>query len=161
KTLDNIVELIQRRFQTDVCSVYLLEPDRASLVLAATVGLRGDSVGRVRMRLDEGLVGLVAEQIKPIMVEDAKQHPRFKYFHEAGEEAYHSFLGVPLLDRGLLQGVLIVQTAEPRAFLDDEVRMLTAAGAQLSPIVSDTRTLEQFVAPAYQRLWALARNLWW
>ena len=38
KTLDNIVQLIQRRFQTDVCSVYLLEPDRANLVLAATVG---------------------------------------------------------------------------------------------------------------------------
>jgi starch phosphorylase len=161
KTLDNIVELIQRRFQTDVCSVYLLEPDRASLVLAATVGLRGDSVGRVRMRLDEGLVGLVAEQVKPIMVENATRHPRFKYFQEAGEEAYHSFLGVPLLDRGLLQGVLIVQTAEPRAFSDDEIRMLLAAGAQLSPIVSDTRRLEQFVAPAYQRLWALARNLWW
>ena len=84
KTLDNIVELIQRRFQTDVCSVYLLEPDRANLVLAATVGLRGDSVGHVRMRLDEGLAGLVAEQVKPIMVEDATRHPRFKYFPRGG-----------------------------------------------------------------------------
>ena len=39
ETLRNIVELIQRTFDTDVCSVYLLEPDRATLVLAATVGL--------------------------------------------------------------------------------------------------------------------------
>jgi starch phosphorylase len=161
KTLDNIVELIQRRFQTDVCSVYLLEPDRANLVLAATVGLSPESVGRVRMRLDEGLAGLVAEQIKPIMVEDAVRHPRFKYFREAGEDPYRSFAGVPLVDRGLLQGVLVVQTAESRAFSPDEIRMLAAAGAQLSPIVSETRVLEQFVAPAYQRLWALARNLWW
>ena len=161
KTLDNICELIQRRFETDVCSVYLLEPDRSNLVLAATVGLRGESVGRVRMRLDEGLAGLVAEQVKPIMVEDATRHPRFKYFPEAGEEAYRSFLGVPLIDRGLLQGVLVVQTAEARAFSHDELRMLIAAGAQLSPIIGDTRMLEQFVAPAYQRLWALARNLWW
>ncbi len=161
KTLDNIVELIQRRFQTDVCSVYLLEPDRANLVLAATVGLRSDSVGRVRMRLDEGLAGLVAERVEPIMVEDARRHPRFKYFHEAGEEAYHSFLGVPLVERGLLQGVLVVQTIEAREFSNEEIRMLAAAGAQLSPIVSDTRMLEHFVAPAYQRLWALARNLWW
>ena len=29
---------------------------------------------------------------------------------------YHSFLGVPILDRGLLQGVLVVQTIEPRTF---------------------------------------------
>src|ERR1700722_6075957 len=65
KTLDNIVQMIQRRFETDVCSVYLLEPDRSNLVLAATVGLRADSVGRVRMRLDEGFAGLGAEQGTP------------------------------------------------------------------------------------------------
>jgi signal transduction protein with GAF and PtsI domain len=29
ETLANVVELIARRFQTDVCSAYLLEPDRA------------------------------------------------------------------------------------------------------------------------------------
>ena len=40
ETLTNVVHLIQRRFGTDVCSVYLLEPDRANLVLAATIGLR-------------------------------------------------------------------------------------------------------------------------
>ena len=38
ETLANLVRLIQKRFETDVCSVYLLEPDRANLVLAATVG---------------------------------------------------------------------------------------------------------------------------
>src|SRR5512133_1044650 len=60
ETLANVVHLIQARFHTDVCSVYLLEPDRANLVLAATIGLRPDSVGRVRMRVTEGLAGLVA-----------------------------------------------------------------------------------------------------
>ena len=35
ETLTNIVRLIQRRFATDMCSVYLLEPDRTNLVLAA------------------------------------------------------------------------------------------------------------------------------
>ena len=32
ETLMNVVKLIARRFQTEVCSVYLLEPDRANLV---------------------------------------------------------------------------------------------------------------------------------
>src|SRR6186997_1558666 len=161
ETLDNIVQLIQRTFDTDVCSVYLLEPDRATLVLAATVGLRPDSVGRVRMRLSEGLAGLVGEQLKPQVVEDATRHPRFKYFSEAGEDPYHSFLGVPLIDKGLLQGVLVVQTIEPRAFSSDAVSMLTMAGAQLASIVSKARTAGQFVAPAHHRLEALARNMWW
>ena len=55
-----------------------------------------ESVGRVRMRLTEGLAGLVAEQLQPQVVADATTHPRFKYFPEAGEDPYHSFLGVPL-----------------------------------------------------------------
>ncbi len=161
ETLMNIVKLIQRRFATDVCSVYLLEPDRTNLVLAATVGLRPESVGRVRMRLSEGLVGLVGEHVRPQVVEDATKHPRFKYFSESGEDPYHSFLGVPLVDGGLLQGVLVVQTVEPRSFSPQDVRMLVTAGTQLAPVVSEARTLGHFVAPARQRLVALARNLWW
>src|SRR5271165_6455050 len=124
ETLMNVVALIAKRFQTDVCSAYLLEPDRANLVLAATLGLRPQCIGTLRMALSEGLAGLVAEQVRPVAVEHATAHPRFKYFSEAGEESYQSFCGVPLIDQGVLQGVLVVQTVEARAFTDDEVQML-------------------------------------
>src|SRR5678816_430939 len=102
ETLMNVVALIATRFQTDVCSAYLLEPDRANLVLAATVGLRPQCIGTLRLGLHEGLTGLVAEQVAPVAVEQVRNHPRFKYFSEAGEDAYQSFLGVPLIDRGVL-----------------------------------------------------------
>src|SRR6266480_3066227 len=125
ETLMNVVALIAQRFETDVCSVYLLEPDRANLVLAATVGLRPQCIGTLRMAIHEGLAGLVAEQVRPVAVEQVKNHPRFKYFSEAGEEAYQSFLGVPLVDRGVLQGVLVVQTVVARIFQENEIRMLT------------------------------------
>src|SRR5246127_1495759 len=161
ETLMNVVALIARRFQTDVCSAYLLEPDRANLVLAATLGLRPSCVGNLRMALNEGLAGLVAEQVRPVAVERVENHPRFKYFSEAGEESYHSFLGVPLIDRGVLQGVLVVQTIETRVFREDEIRMLVQAASQVAPVVSEARTLDRFIAPAQERLWALARNLWW
>jgi len=93
ETLMNVVALIARRFGTDVCSAYLLEPDRANLVLAATLGLRRECIGTLRMGIHEGLAGLVAEQVRPVAVEQVKKHPRFKYFKESGEDAYQSFLG--------------------------------------------------------------------
>jgi starch phosphorylase len=161
ETLMNVVALIARRFDTQVCSAYLLEPDRANLVLAATVGLRRECIGSLRMGIHEGLAGLVAEQVRPVAVEQAHSHPRFKYFPEAGEDAYQSFLGVPLIDRGVLQGVLVVQTEESRLFLEDEIKMLAEAAAQVAPVVSEARALDRFIAPAQERLWALARNLWW
>jgi len=161
ETLMNVVALIARRFRTDVCCVYLLEPDRINLVLAATLGLRPQCIGTLRMATHEGLVGLVAEQLCPVAVEEVKIHPRFKYFSEAGEDAYRSFLGVPLIDQGLLQGVLTVQTIAPRVFLEEEIRMLSEAAAQVAPVVSEARTLDRFVVPSQERLWSLARNLWW
>src|SRR2546429_9796131 len=97
ETLMNIVALIADRFKTDVCSAYLLEPDRATLVLAATVGLRSSCIGNLRLGLHEGLAGLVAEQVRPVNIPKAQNHPRFKYFPDAGEDAYQSFLGVPLV----------------------------------------------------------------
>jgi len=161
ETLMNVVALIAKRFKTDVCSAYLLEPDRSNLVLAATLGLRPKCIGTLRMGLHEGLAGLVAEQVRSVAVEQVKNHPRFKYFKEAGEDAYQSFLGVPLIDRGVLQGVLVVQTVEARTFLDDEVRMLMEAATQVAPVVSEARTVDRFIAPTQERLWALARNVWW
>src|SRR4051794_10087167 len=130
QTLANIVHLIQNRFHSEVCSVYLLQHESRDLVLVATVGLRPEGIGRVRMRLDEGLTGLVAERMAPVTVEDAFKHPRFKYFPEAGEDPYHSFLGVPLVEGGELQGVLVVQTLEPRSFSANETRLLVTVAAQ-------------------------------
>ena len=145
----------------DVCSIYLLESDRTHLVLAATVGLRPESVGTVRMELHEGLAGLVAEQLRPVEVPNVKRHPRFKHFAEAGEDPYYTFLGVPLIDRELLQGVLIVQTIEERSFSDDEIASLLLAAGEISPIVAQVRERDQSIGPLQRRLWALARNMWW
>ena len=160
-TLMNVVALIAARFKTDVCSAYLLEPDRSNLVLAATLGLNPRCVGTLRMPLNVGLTGLVAEQVLPVAVSDVRTHPRFKFFKETGEDQYHSFLGVPLIDRGILQGVLIVQTKEPRVFEEDEIRQLVEAATQVAPAINQARTLDRFIAPTQERLWALARNVWW
>jgi starch phosphorylase len=160
-TLMNLAALIASRFKTDVCSAYLLEPDRSNLVLAATLGLHPRSIGTLRMPLHEGLTGLVAEQLVPVAVADARRHPRYKYFKDSGEEEYQSFLGVPLVDRGVLQGVLVVQTKEPRVFREVEIRMLIEAANQVAPVVSEARTLDRFIAPAQEKLWELARNVWW
>jgi glycogen phosphorylase len=160
-TLMNVVALIATRFNTDVCSAYLLEPDRSNLVLAATLGLHPRSIGKLRMPLNEGLAGLVAEEVLPVAVDDVRNHPRFKYFKDSGEDDYRSFLGVPLIDGGILQGVLVVQTKASRVFRENEIRMLVEAAGQVAPVVSEARALDRFIAPVQERLWALARNVWW
>lgn len=65
ETPDSVIRLMQTRFRTDVCSVYLLEPDRTHPVLAATSGLHRGIVRQVHTSLHEGLAGLVAQDHGP------------------------------------------------------------------------------------------------
>ena len=134
RNLTNIACLVGNRFFCDVCSIYQVDPANEEIVLAATVGLRQDCVGKLRLKLGEGLCGQVASAQEPVMVQDeAMLHPQFKYFPEAGEEPYESFLGVPIGFKTDLEGVLVVQTIEPRIYTPSEIRMLTLAADIMVP----------------------------
>ena len=149
ETFQNICELIQKRFHTAVCSIYIAQPHSEELVLAATVGLNQAGIGRVRMTYEEGLTGLVAQTMAPVVETNAPSHPRFKYFAETGEDPFLTFVGVPLLEAGTLRGVLVVQTVESRTFVVSEVRMLKTVAAQLSSLVQDAWWLEQVASAAH------------
>ena len=99
-----IVERVRAAMGTQVCSVYLLDPQSNRFVLMATEGLNKSSIGQVSMAPSEGLVGLVGTREEPLNLEDAASHPRFRYFAETGEERYASFLGAPITRRWWMIG---------------------------------------------------------
>jgi phosphotransferase system, enzyme I, PtsP len=142
ETLDSIVATVAERMQTEVCSIYILDRKKNRLTLWATKGLDPESVGKVSMGTSEGLTGLVIERMRPVMVADTLAHPRYKYFPETHEEHFHSFLGVPLIDRKLPIGVLVVQTSRRREFSRDEIRLLTTISAQAASIIVQARLAE-------------------
>lgn len=142
QTLRSIVGIVAERMETEVCSLYLLDRQRNRLTLCATMGLDQESVGKVSMGIDEGLTGLVIEKMGAVMVVDALAHPRYKYFPETGEERFHSFLGVPLMERKRPLGVLVVQTSRRREFNRDEVRLLKAISNQVASIIIQARLLD-------------------
>ena len=121
--LDRIVRLVAESMRTEVCSVYLFR-DPETLELCATEGLLPEAVHKVRMRLGEGLVGLVARRGAPINAADAPSEPGFRYMAETGEERFSSFLGVPIQRLGERMGVLTVQSREARRYTPDEVYAL-------------------------------------
>ena len=152
ETLDKIVAAIAAGMEVEVCSLYLFDAQRERLVLRATVGLERESVGKVSMRVNEGLVGLVVEHGQPVTVADAISHPRYKYFPETGEERYHAFLGVPVQDgRQKPIGVMVVQTLRSRKFGPGEVRLLKTAANQVAQILSHFRLRETLATKEKER----------
>ena len=142
ETLDNIVTLVAKRMNSDVCSIYLLEEDGETLTLKATRGLSKSSVGKVRMNTSEGLTGLVVEQRAVVAIDDAPSHPRYKYFRQTREERFHSFMGLPLFAHKSPSGVIVIQTREPRTFTKEEISTLTTIAYQISSIIINARLLD-------------------
>ncbi|MFT6101673.1 MAG: phosphotransferase system enzyme I (PtsP) [Granulosicoccus sp.] len=138
--MEIIVQRIRTTMHTQVCSVYLRDVQN-DFVLRATEGLLPESVGRVKMSLDEGLVGYVAKRGEPINLENAEEHSRYCYFSETGEERFTSFLGVPIVHQREVLGVLTVQQSHRRRFDDDDEAFLVTLSAQLSGIIAHTEAI--------------------
>jgi phosphotransferase system enzyme I (PtsP) len=153
ETLNNIVTIVARRMRTDVCSIYLLEPDGETLVLKATKGLSRASVGRISMKVHEGLSGLTFESRDMVMTDNAPAHPRYKYFKSSREEKFLSFLGLPLFERKTPIGVIVIQTREPRIFSEDEISTLRTITFQVGSIIHNARLLDSIQRTEEERAW--------
>src|SRR2546430_14690901 len=143
ETLQRIVEVVAERMGTEVCSLYILDPRAQRLTLWATTGLEKSAIGKVTMSVEEGLTGMVIEKGDPVMVVDAIAHPRYKYFPETGEEKYHSFVGVPIAERGTPMGVLVVQTLRRRRLSGHELRGVRALAGQVGGPLVPARPAEE------------------
>lgn len=134
--LSIIVQRVKEAMGSQVCSVYLLDPESNRFVLMATEGLNKRSIGKVSMAPSEGLVGLVGSREEPLNLEDAASHPRYRYFAETGEERYASFLGAPIIHHRRVMGVLVVQQKERRQFDEGEEAFLVTMSAQLAGVIA-------------------------
>ena len=131
-----IVKEVRDAMSAGVCSVYLFDESDQNYVLMATEGLRQESIGKVRMAMREGLVGLVAAKEEPLNLQDADQHPNFAYFEETGEAPFHSFLGVPIIHHRKVLGVLVLQQETRRRFASEEEAFVVTVWAQLSGAIA-------------------------
>lgn len=136
EALKVVVARIREAMHTEVCSVYLYDPDTKRYVLMATEGLKQDAVGKVGLSSSEGLVGLVGSREEPLNIDNAPEHPRFQFLPETGEDPFLSFLGVPIIHHKRLLGVMVVQQRDSRQFDSGEEAFLVTMSAQLAGVIA-------------------------
>ena len=136
EALGILVQHIHRAINAEAVSVYLIDNKHAEYVLIATEGLNKQAEFRVRVALDNGLIGLIGRREEPINLEDAPSHPDFYQNSLLGEEHLIAFLGVPIIQHRKLYGVLVVQQVEQRCFDNAEESFLITLAAQLGGIIA-------------------------
>jgi len=140
--LDRIVRIVAAEMVAEVCSAYVMRAGEV-LELFATEGLRPEAVHRTRLRVGEGLVGVIAATARPLALADAQSHPDFAYRPETGEEIYHSLMGVPILRGNRVLGVLVVQNRSLRHYTEDEIEVLQT----IAMVVAELAATGELVNP--------------
>ena len=139
EALNIIVSRVRAAMATEVCSVYLYDASKKQYIFRANEGLNQDLVGQVGLAEGEGLVGKVAKREELINIDNAALHPSYQHLPGIGEEDFKAFLGVPIIHRRQVLGVLVVQQQEPRRFDESEESFLVTLSAQLAALIAHAK----------------------
>ncbi len=136
---------------TDSCQVYLFDANKEELVLRAADDELSDMIGKVRLKLGEGITGWAAREKKPVLVtSQAWKDHRFKHFQEMNEGEFESLLSVPLQNRGEIHGVINVRTREPMEYTKNQVRLLSGIANQVAGAIDRSKRFKQLERHAVQ-----------
>jgi uroporphyrinogen-III synthase len=143
--LQEIVSLVRGFLNCDSCLIYLKEEEE--LVLFASSDSDSRNIGRVRLRLNEGLTGWVARERRLLAISrEAYADSRFKCFKDLPQDAFEAFLSVPIISQNKVVGVINVQNREPRIHSGGDMEMLSTLGEQVGCLLVLSQQKSQTVS---------------
>jgi signal transduction protein with GAF and PtsI domain len=134
-----IVDMAARVMRAQICSLMLLDEDRGELVLQATQSLSSAYREKGSLKLGEGIAGRVAQSGQPMVVEDVRVDPRYRYVDIARREGLCSLLCVPLRVRDRIIGVLNCYTAAVHRFSPEELALFSTLSNQAALAIENAR----------------------
>jgi len=154
--LQQVVTLTVNVTHADATLVYLIDHATNEMVLRASQLPHDEEIGRVRMKVGEGITGWVASHKSVIaLARNASSDTRFKAFGSLQEDTYQAFLSVPMINGGEIVGVINVHHKEAHEHSSDEVALVTFIGEQMRGVIARARLAERSQS-AVRRMGTLA-----
>jgi hypothetical protein len=163
RLLDSILEGLEESFGFEHSMILVSTIEEGTYVTIASRGYPETGVG-AEARLGEGIIGMVAEARKPIRISGLIRQMLYafavqKRAHEQGIVASQriplpglaqpdSQLGVPLLVRGELVGVLCIESSQPYRFHEEDKTTIELLGSYLAIAIQNMQLLERSTADA-------------
>jgi GAF domain-containing protein len=133
---DRLVALIRDSFGYYYVAIFATDAEKEEITFQASASA-GQREVRLEVEWGEGLIGLVAAQAQPVLVNDVEHDTR--YHCVAALEETRSDLAVPLLLEDEIVGVLDVQSDQVDAFGPDDVFILETLGTQVAIAIQEAR----------------------
>jgi signal transduction protein with GAF and PtsI domain len=151
EVLKHIVELVTEVTKGDSCLIYLLDKMNEELVLRASKNPHPKIIGRIKVKMGEGITGWVARERQLVAIpKNASNDSRFKVFHNLPEDRYQAFLSVPILTKNEMIGVINVQHRRSRRHTDSEKALLMTIASQVGNAIENARLYQETIDKAHQ-----------
>ena len=128
----------------EICSLWLIDDSVTpkKMRLKATQAIDPDYVKDRSLNMNEGVVGYVASENRPLILEDVLKEPRFKEKEMAKKLGLVSLVSVPMhIKEDKVIGVLNCFTAKPHRFLETEVNLITTVANQAAVAIFNTELM--------------------
>jgi len=143
--LDYILKEIVQVLQPSSASISLINPDTKRLELEVSQGLPQDWED-MDLALGQGITGWTALHGRPIIVPDVRHEPRYI----SVRSQIRSEMAVPMEDRGVVIGVVNVDSEQVDAFDEQALKILTLLTNEASRVVSRLWLIKQLRSKARQ-----------
>jgi signal transduction protein with GAF and PtsI domain len=149
--LQLIVTMTAQVMGSKICSIMLLDEKKHELVIAATQSLSQDYVNKPNLKLGQSISGKVVSERKPISVPDVTKEPGYMFPDVAKKEGVVSMIGVPMMIKDRVIGVINSYTQREHKFSREETDILQAIANQAAVAIENTR-LDQEILSAKEAL---------
>ena len=140
--LNSIIKIVIEYFQSDSCFIYLVEDGEA--VLQASQNPHKEKLGKIRMKIGEGITGWVAKNKETVVIgEKAYQDKRYVMFDVLPEDKFEAFLSAPIIYKKKVVGVINVQYTKKKKFNSEIVDLLETIARLVGGAMEHARLLSE------------------
>lgn len=139
-----IMERISDLLKPTNWSLLLVDPETDELFFEVAVGEGSEKLKHVRLPMGEGVVGWVAREAKPILVDDATRDERFcDRMDEMTKFQTRSILCVPMVSKETVLGVIELVNSRPDAFSKSDMRLLNSLADYSAIAIENARNFQR------------------
>jgi HD-GYP domain-containing protein (c-di-GMP phosphodiesterase class II)/HAMP domain-containing protein len=113
-TLDVFINEVISQLRVNAASVLLLNPHTLRLEYSSGRGFKTETVKQTSLRLGEGYAGRAALSRKSVIIHDISEAAEeFRSIRLIKDEGFRAYIGVPLIAKGYVKGVLEIFHKSP------------------------------------------------
>lgn len=149
--LKDVVKVMSDMTKADSVFIYLFDDAQENLVLVASKLPHNRELGKVNLKVGEGIGGWVVSHNEPVAIEkNAYKDERFKAIEVLPEDQYEAILSAPVTYKSRPIGVVNIQHKKTHVYSQDTIDLIALIAKQISGVIRSARLYEETKRKALQ-----------